>query len=99
MFDEKELKNLLELSRLTVASEKLESLSRQLEEILGYFERLSAYDTSAVDVDLGVTVPADSRRSDSLTPGLSMEEVRSFSQTIDEDGFFLVPRILGDDHG
>mgnify|MGYP006311818725 CR=1 FL=1 len=99
MFDAHALESLLELSRLTIPDEQRESLTRQLEEILEYFDRLSAYDTTAVDVDLGETVRADTRRKDSAAPGLDRETIRSFSRSFEDDGYFHVPRILGDDDG
>ena len=97
MFDEQELKNLLELSRLSVPSEKMHELSGQLQEILGYFERLSEFDTSTVDVDLGIAEPVDAKRRDDPAGGLDRDAIAEFSSTFDENGFFLVPRILGDD--
>jgi aspartyl/glutamyl-tRNA(Asn/Gln) amidotransferase C subunit len=99
MFDEKELANLLTLSRLTIPPEQYPTLSKQLEDILHYFERLSEYDTSHIDVDLGATVDIGTRRRDQERPGLDPDEIRTFSKTVDEDGYFTVPRILGEENG
>lgn len=98
MFNQHDLDRLLELSRLSIPPEQHESLARQIEDILGYVERLSAYDTSHVDVDLGETESVDSRRSDVSIEGLDYDAVDSCSNSFD-NGYFLVPRILGDADG
>ena len=98
-FDENALESLLELSRLTMPREQYSMLSKQLGDILHYFERLSRYDTSKIDVDIGSTVPVREKRPDVSQSGLDHDEIRAFSQTLDENGFFDVPRILGDDRG
>ena len=95
MFEQRDLQYLLELSRLTVPKEEEEELTRQINDILNYFEVLSGYDTSSVDVDLGESVPVDSRRTDGSRPGLERDSVEKFAPSFN-DGFFVVPRILGD---
>ncbi len=98
MFDQQELENLLKLSRLSAPQEQLSQLSSRLRKILRYFELLSRFDTTSVDVDVGETVSVSERRADAAVPGLRRDEITAFSETFD-DGFFLVPRILGDDNG
>ena len=95
MIDDAAMRSLLELSRLEVPDEHLKELESQLDEILAYFERLSAIDTSGVDVDLGSERVIDATRSDEDAVGLDRKAIESFSKTF-EDGFFVVPQILGD---
>ena len=99
MIDEKKLRDLLELSKLHVPEDELAALSRELDTIVSYFERLSSYDTRNVDVDLSVAKTVESLRADSAAPGLDEKAIRSFSKSFQEDGYFHVQRILGDDHG
>jgi aspartyl-tRNA(Asn)/glutamyl-tRNA(Gln) amidotransferase subunit C len=98
MFSQDDLRNLLDLSRLSIPESQVEPLSHQIEEILAYFDRLSRIDTGGVDVDFGEAVPAEAKRDDASSPGLEPEEIESCSNSF-ADGFFHVPLILGDDHG
>jgi aspartyl/glutamyl-tRNA(Asn/Gln) amidotransferase C subunit len=96
MIDDKTMKNLQDLSRLKLEPEESLSLAVQLEDILRYFERLAAYDTADTDMMPAVT-PGDLRRDES-TPSFSRGVLESVSVEF-QDGHFIVPRILGDDHG
>ena len=95
MIDDAAMRSLLELSRLEVHKEEVKELEGQLGEILAYFERLSRIDTSSVDVDLGTERAIEATRSDDATPGLDRGAIQTFSKTF-ENGFFVVPKILGD---
>ena len=95
MIDDAAMRSLLELSRLEVPEEQVKELESQLDEIIAYFERLSRIDTSKVDVDLGTERVIDQTRIDSSDPGLDRKAIQSFSNTF-ENGFFVVPQILGD---
>ena len=95
MIDDAAMRSLLELSRLEVPVEEVKELEGQLDEILAYFERLSRIDTSSVDVDLGTERAIEETRRDESAPGLDRGAIEVFSKTF-EQGFFVVPLILGD---
>jgi len=95
MLDDKAMKSLLELSRLEVAPDELPRLERQLREIIGYFERLAVFDTSGVDVNLGVARPVEESRADQSRPGIVRERIDEFAPHFD-GRLFVVPQILGE---
>ncbi len=94
MIDDRIMHDLQKHSRLKLGPEEEASLAGQLEDILHYFERLSAYDTSDIDPDIGTAVePADLRR-DERGESVGHETIESFAVDF-EEGHFVVPRILG----
>lgn len=95
MIDDKVMDNLLELSRLSLGSEELAALRNQLQDIIEYFQVLESYDTEGVDVDMGNAVAADEIREDVRQEGMDRSALEQLSADF-KDGFFVVPRILGD---
>lgn len=96
MIDDKTMKNLQELSRLKLEPGESRSLAVQLEDILRYFERLAAYDTTDTDLKAAIE-PGDLRRDESA-PSFSREVLESVAVEF-RDGHFIVPRILEIDDG
>ena len=96
MIDDKTMKNLQELSKLKLEPGESRSLAAQLEDILRYFERLTAYDTADTD-SKAVVEPGDLRR-DEAAPAFSREVLESVAVEF-QDGHFIVPRILADEDG
>lgn len=96
MIDEKTMNNLQALSRLKLEPEESRSLAVQLEDILRYFERLSAYDTKEVSFS-DVVEPGELRKDES-SPPFGRDLLESVAVEF-QDGHFIVPRILGDDNG
>ncbi|MBT3275056.1 MAG: Asp-tRNA(Asn)/Glu-tRNA(Gln) amidotransferase subunit GatC, partial [Spirochaetales bacterium] len=76
-------------------SQEEKELAGQLEDILGYFEILSAIDTSGLDPDLGEALTPEQLREDTADAGVEKALIESFAVEFDED-HFVVPRILGD---
>jgi aspartyl-tRNA(Asn)/glutamyl-tRNA(Gln) amidotransferase subunit C len=93
--DDAVMENLLVLSKLSLCPDEKERLKGQLEEILSYFRVLEAYDTGDVNVDHGETVTLSTLREDHTRPGISHSQIDQFAVRF-ENGFFVVPRILGD---
>ncbi len=93
MIDDKTMKGLQELSRLKLEPDESRSLAVQLEDILRYFERLAAYDTT--DAGLKAALLPIDLRPDTPAPGLGREALESIAVEFRE-GHFVVPRILGD---
>jgi aspartyl-tRNA(Asn)/glutamyl-tRNA(Gln) amidotransferase subunit C len=96
MIDDKTMGNLQALSRLRLAPEEAHNLADQLEDILEYFKLLSGYDTERVNPDIGVAVEPAHLRTDEHRKGIDRETIETFAVSFD-DGFFVVPRILGDE--
>ena len=96
MIDNETMSNLQALSRLKLTPDEARNIAGQLEDIIEYFELLSAYETDGVDADLGVEVPPADLRQDIKGDSIDRATIESFAVDFD-DGFFVVPRILGDD--
>lgn len=96
MIDRETMQNLQELSMLRLEEEEERELASQLENILEYFQRLSKYDTSAIDPDLSTSVIPGQLRADISRDGVSHAQIEAFAVEFGE-GHFVVPRILGDD--
>ena len=92
--DEETLNNLLYLSRLSPESTNLETLKKQVDEIVGYFDILSKYDDSENPYDAYPTTTADQLRDDTVVDGLEMTDVKKVSENF-MDGYFQVPKVLG----
>ncbi len=92
--DEQTLENLLYLSRLSPESTDMETLKKQVDEIVGYFDILSKYDDSENPYDAYPTTTADQLRDDTVVDGLEMTDVKKVSENF-MDGYFQVPKVLG----
>jgi aspartyl-tRNA(Asn)/glutamyl-tRNA(Gln) amidotransferase subunit C len=92
---EETLEALLSLSRLTAAATNLETLRRQANEVVGYFDVLKTYDDSENPYDAYPTVTAEELRGDELLPPLENQGLRSMSPEF-LDGYFRVPKVLGE---
>lgn len=93
--DEKQVREVAMLGRLTLSDEEVSQFSHQLSEILSYVEKLGELDTQAVE-PLAHSLPIQNVfRED--TPGevLSRSEALANSPLCDDE-FFLVPKILDD---
>ena len=94
--DEETLNNLLYLSRLSPESTNLETLKKQANEIVGYFDILSKYDDSENPYDAYPTTEAEKLREDEIVPGLEMHDVKKINEGNFLDGYFQVPKVLGE---
>ena len=83
-------------ARLSLKADELSAIKAQLTDIISYFELLEAYNTDDVDVDLGRSVGAAALREDLSRDGVSREDIAGFASGF-EEGYFVVPRILGDE--
>ena len=94
--DETTLENLLYLSRLSPESTNMEILKKQVDEIVGYFEILSKYDDSENPYDAYPSTLAEKLREDEIVPGLDMKDVKKINEPNFMDGYFQVPKVLGE---
>ena len=93
--DEEVLNNLLYLSRLSSESTDIDTLKRQVDDIVGYFEILSKYDDSENPYDAYPSTVAEQLREDEVVAGLEMHDVKNVSENF-MDGYFQVPKVLGE---
>lgn len=93
--DEETLGNLLYLSRLSPESTNLETLKKQVSEIVGYFDILSKYDDSENPYDAYPSTEVEKLRDDTVVPGLEIQDVKKITDEF-MDGYFQVPKVIGD---
>ena len=92
--DQETLENLLYLSRLSPESTDMETLKKQVDEIVGYFEILSKYDDSENPYDAYPSTQVEKLRGDEVVEGLEITDVKKVSKDF-MDGYFQVPMVLG----
>ena len=92
--DQETLENLLYLSRLSPESTDMETLKKQVDEIVGYFEILSKYDDSENPYDAYPSTQVEKLRGDEVVEGLEITDVKKVSKDF-IDGYFQVPKVLG----
>ncbi len=94
--DETTLENLLYLSRLSPESTDMATLKKQVDEIIGYFDILSKYDDSENPYDAYPSTQVEKLREDEIVPGLEMQHVKKINEGNFLDGYFQVPKVLGE---
>ena len=91
--EKKDVINIAHLARLAVKEEDIEQYERNLSNILGLVEQMSAIDTSAVEP---MAHPLDTHqrlRADEVTETDQRELFQSIAPAI-EDGLYLVPKVI-----
>ena len=71
----------------------IETLKKQVDEIIGYFDILSKYDDSENPYDAYPSTQAEKLREDSCVEGLNIPDVKNISKNF-MDGYFQVPKVL-----
>ncbi|MBO4438250.1 MAG: Asp-tRNA(Asn)/Glu-tRNA(Gln) amidotransferase subunit GatC [Spirochaetaceae bacterium] len=92
--DSTTLDALLYLSRLSPESTNMEVLKSQVDQIVKYFDILSAYNDNENPYDAYPSTTADALRKDEVVPGLQMKDVKKITPEF-LDGYFRVPKVLG----
>lgn len=88
-----EVARVAELARLELSSEESVSISRQLDEILGYIAKLQEVDTSRVEVMTQAQGLNNVFREDVIVPSPPREE--SLANAPEQNGeAFIVPRVI-----
>ncbi len=72
------------------------TLKKQVDEIVGYFDILSKYDDSENPYDAYPSTEAEKLREDDIVPGLEMKDVKKINEKEFMDGYFQVPKVLGE---
>lgn len=84
------------LARLELTADEIEQYRRQLSDILDHFDVLAQVDTSVVAPTASVLALRTVMRADTVLPGLSSEDALANAPD-QQDGFFRVPAIFGED--
>ncbi|HVZ67740.1 MAG TPA: Asp-tRNA(Asn)/Glu-tRNA(Gln) amidotransferase subunit GatC [Patescibacteria group bacterium] len=91
-----DVKKVAKLANLSIKEEDLPKFEKQLNEIVGYIDKLNEADTKDVPITSQVTGLENVTRADTTTPALTQEE--ALSGTKDKNnGFFKVPAILAEE--
>ncbi len=97
-FDANEVRKLAELAHLTLSDEERESFSGQLDEIIGYAERIQALDTEGVSPTSHALLEAGLEGATALRddePKESLDRDRVLNGAPDPGaGLFKVPKVL-----
>ncbi len=91
--DEKAVRHVATLAGLELPDSEVEKVKRELNEILGYVERLQAVDTRGVIPTSHVHGSVNAFREDVIKPSLVIEEVSSNAPDFTSGGF-RVPKII-----
>jgi len=81
------------LSRISVAEDELEQLTRELDGILGWVEQLQQVDVEGVEPMTSVTPLTLPHREDAVTDGGIRDKVLANAPDARE-GFFAVPKVV-----
>ena len=90
-----EVERVARLARLRLTDEERETMTSQLDAILGYIDKLNALDTAGIEPTTTVIPMVSVMREDVVRPSLSQEEALANAPDR-EDVFFRVPRIIED---
>ena len=91
-----EVRQTAALARLALDDAEVERMTRELDAILVYMERLAAVDVTGVEPMTHAVSLAMPLRDDAPGPQLSADEALADAPRRDED-FFQVPRIIAHD--
>ncbi len=91
----KEVDHVARLARLELSEDEKETMTRQLDRILGYVDKLNELDTSTVEPTSHVIPMVNVMREDEVRPSLAPDDAMCNAPDR-EDAFFRVPRIIED---
>jgi aspartyl-tRNA(Asn)/glutamyl-tRNA(Gln) amidotransferase subunit C len=88
-----EVEHIAFLARLQLGSEEIETITQQLNSILGYMEKLSELDTSGIEPTTHAQHLSNAFREDRILPSLDRDEVLDLAP---EQGgsAFVVPKVI-----
>ncbi len=88
-----EVEHVARLARLALEKNEIEALTSQMDELLGYVEKLNELDTEGI-VPTAHAVPMENAfRADEVRPSIGLENaLRNAPQA--EEGCFVVPKVI-----
>ena len=88
-----EVRHVARLARLDLNDQETEKMTRQLDDILHYVEKLEEVDTTGVEATTHTQQVVNAFRDDSVSPSLPRE--KSLANAPDDNGeAFVVPRVI-----
>ncbi len=93
MLTDAEMEHLKTLARLEVSPEETEALKDDLNQLLGYFGKLSELETEGVEELARPVALSNVFRDDEVVKGLEPQTVQKLAVE-NEGGFFKVPRTV-----
>jgi aspartyl-tRNA(Asn)/glutamyl-tRNA(Gln) amidotransferase subunit C len=91
------VEHVAKLARLELTPDEVQRYTQDLTNILSLVEQLNSVDLSQVEVEMDITEAAV-LREDKATREFTRDELMANAPDV-EDGFFRVPKILGDNAG
>lgn len=93
---QKDVEKIAELAHLELSDEEKKTFASQLDEILGYAERIDALDTEGVEPTSHALLRDDAFREDEEKPSLPSDEVLDTSPGKNDkrDGLIRVPKVI-----
>jgi aspartyl-tRNA(Asn)/glutamyl-tRNA(Gln) amidotransferase subunit C len=89
----KDVEYVSELARLKFSEDKLNMFTHDLNDILGYVNKLSELDTDNVEISVNPVYIENAFREDELEESLDREEVLKNAPER-QDGYFKVPKVI-----
>ena len=94
MIDKDTVLHVAKLSKLQLTDEEVEIFSKQLGDILNFIEKLNELNTDNVKPFYELINQETPLRDDKVKEGLTRDEALKNAPQ-QEDGFFVVPRVVG----
>lgn len=94
--EEAEVRHIAELARLKLTDDEVKLMGAQLSSILHYMDRLSALSTDGVESTAHAVPLVNVYRDDRVVPSMDVDAaLANAPQQL--DGFFQVPKVLGEE--
>ncbi len=90
---QKDVEHVARLARLTIAAEELETLTGQMDAILGYVDKLNELDTEAIEPMAHAVPMANAFRADEVKPAMGIERALQ-NAPVSGDECFTVPKVI-----
>ena len=91
--DKNQVKKVAKLSRISLDGNKIDSLSKDLDSILTFVERLNELDTKEIKTLKSITDKTLEARNDIVDDGKIKNDILKNSPEKSED-FFIVPKVI-----
>ena len=91
--DKNQVKKVAKLSRISLDGNKIDSLSKDLDSILTFVERLNELDTKEIKTLKSITNKTLEARNDIVDDGKIKNDILKNSPEKNED-FFIVPKVI-----
>ena len=88
-----EVQRIAQLARLELTESEKDAFGKQLNQVLGYVQKLKTFHTDGVDAMTTVLEQTNVFRTDEVQPSLPVEQVMANAPESLEE-FFCVPRII-----